>query len=101
MYKEILYEIIDKAIMEDTVTPEQYMKINEKLSRMNDFSCWKIVREHSTSNEAFSIISEDKYVSTLRSVLKARGVPKEKIEQIIASRVKMLKAKGALAKSVS
>jgi hypothetical protein len=93
MYKEILYEIIDKAIIEDTVTADLYIKLNEKLSRMNEFSCWRIVSEHTASNETLSLISEDKYAELLKGALKARGVPKAKVLDIMASRAKMLRVR--------
>jgi len=97
MYKETLYEIIDKAIIEDKIETKHYLKINEKVSKLNNFECWRIVREHGEINEKKSLLSEDKYSELLKGALQARGVPKEKILSILASRAKVARVgKGAL-----
>jgi len=97
MYKEILFEIIDGALVNDDITTKQYIKLDEKVSKLNDFECWKIVREHGEINEKKSLLSEDKYSELLKGALQARGVPKEKILSILASRAKVARVgKGAL-----
>ena len=101
MYKKLLFEILDKALIENRNKTEQYTKINERGTKLNNFDCWKIVREHMPVDEDVSLIAEDKYAEMLKGALQARGVPKGKILDILASRAKSMRVGKGMVKAAT